>query len=183
MRYPNSFIPDGTELILSGGRTLHVPSVHLQFRQWTGKPISDDWGGKALIDYNGTAMFAELAIMNSAVDAGWKARWIETYSMKKGRPYHFTTWKGRPLMQDKADLITGTTQLNLLEKVASVNGTYYGCWDVLVWDNKRIIFIESKRNKADKIRDTQVKWLESGLSVGLRLDNFLIVQWDFFQPL
>jgi hypothetical protein len=179
MQYPKSFIPNAVEPISAKNGVIEVPNVQLTFKPWTGEPLADTWGGKATIDYGGVPMFAELALMHIAIDDGWNARWLETYSMKHGVPFQFMAWTGRPLEQKESELIADARQLRLLESVAAANGTYYGCWDVIVWHNDRTIFIESKRHKADKIRDTQVRWLESGLAAGLNPDDFLIAQWDF----
>lgn len=178
--FPTILQPDSTEPHVVGGKTIELPVVHLAFKQWTGEVISDTWGGKGLIDYGGEPVFAELAIQRTAAKGGWNARWVETYSMKNKVPYYFSSWSGRPLKQLAEDLISDTYQANLLDKIASINGTYAGCWDVLAWNGDRTIFIESKRSKKDNFRNTQKKWLQSGLAVGLKPNNFLIVQWDFF---
>ena len=68
---------------------------------------------------------------------------------------------------------------NLCAGIAMNNSdSYSGCWDILGWKDGQILFAESKRNKKDKIRQTQNNWLTAGLKYGLSTDNFLIVQWD-----
>lgn len=179
MQYPKNFTPNTSESVITKSGVIAIPSVHMTFRPWTGIPLADTWGGKAVIDYRGQPLFAELAIMQTAIDDGWDARWLETYSMKNGVPFHFMTWTGHPLHQNESELITDDSQLQLLKRIATVNGTYYGCWDVIVWQGDNTLLVESKRRKADTIRRTQVRWLEAALRTGLKLENFLIVQWDF----
>jgi len=70
--------------------------------------------------------------------------------------------------------------VELLNSVAAHNkGSYAGCWDVLGWHGETIIFAELKRPKKDRVQATQPTWLEAGLKEGLRLENFLFVEWDF----
>lgn len=179
MNYPKLLEPTATDTIATTDGRIEVPLVHLTFKRWAGKPIADTWGGKALVDYRDKPMFAELAIMHMAIDSGWQARWIETYGMRANKPFHFMDWAGRPLIQRPEARITDTRILELLDSVATYNDTYYGCWDVLMWKDERSIFVESKRSKADKIRKTQIQWMESAIATGLFADDFLIAQWDF----
>lgn len=50
---------------------------------------------------------------------------------------------------------------------------------MLGWSGENILFTESKRLKKDQIRNSQIDWLRAGLKVGLKPENFMIVQWDF----
>lgn len=48
-----------------------------------------------------------------------------------------------------------------------------------MWNGDRVIYIEVKRIKKDRVRLTQDRWLEAGLGAGLSQDNFMIAWWDF----
>lgn len=125
-------------------------------------------------------MFAELAIQRTALKAGWNARWVETYAMKGKVPYYFTDWSDTPLSLQVQDPITDTEQLDILAKIAKANdNSYSGCWDVLIWNGDRTIFIEAKRTKKDRIRITQDRWLEAGIKAGIPPEDFMVVWWDF----
>jgi hypothetical protein len=50
---------------------------------------------------------------------------------------------------------------------------------VIVWKDRQTRFLELKRHKRDKIRDTQAAWLEAALAESLSVSDFAIVQWDF----
>ncbi len=178
--YPSTLQPDSTELHYIDSKAINIPVVHLSFQQWTGDPIPNTFGGKGLINFMGTPMFAELAIQRTAVLGGWNARWVETYAMKGKVPYYFTQWGDCSLSQQVQDPISDNVQVELLETISkNNNGSYSGCWDVIAWQGDRTVFIESKRSKKDSFRSTQDQWLQAGLRAGLAVDNFLIVEWDY----
>ncbi len=178
--YPSKLSPDSTESYTIAGSTVDIPVVHKLFKEWQGPAITNTFGGKPLVDYQGVPMFAELAIQRLAVESGWQSRWVETYSMKSKAPYFFTDWIDAKLGEQPLDPITDITQTDLLTQVAKLNdSSYYGCWDVIAWSDEKLLFLESKRSKKDSIRSTQLAWVEAGMATGLSADNFLIVQWGF----
>jgi hypothetical protein len=178
--YPTTLCPDGYEMHIVDGREVQIPTVRLEFKKWQGVPIANTFGGKGLIDYEGEAMFAELAIMKTAIAGGWNARWIETYAMKGKKPYHFSVWGDGPLPTQIQDPITDKVPLESLELVAKHNDdSYSGCWDVLLWNDNRVIYAEAKRIGKDSVRATQDRWLEAGLWAGFDESNFIFVWWDF----
>ena len=68
---------------------------------------------------------------------------------------------------------------NLLERMAAANGnTYAGCWDVVAWHGDRVIFMELKRRRKDRVQETQPAWVEAGLKIGVGVENFLLVEWE-----
>lgn len=157
-----------------------IPTVDLFFKRWIGEPIKNTFGGKPLINYEGVPMFAELAIQRMAVLDGWSARWVCTYSAHKNNPYFLVNWLDKALDEQKIEPIKDTNVQSLMEKIARENdNSFAGCWDVFVWNSTKVCFLESKRLKKDGLRETQLCWLKAGLSAGLTINNFLIVQWDF----
>ncbi len=50
--------------------------------------------------------------------------------------------------------------------------------ECLFWKGKKVMFAELKRFSNDKIRETQVKFLEAALTCGLNKESFLIVEWS-----
>jgi hypothetical protein len=178
--YPSKLQPDATEGWTIDGNNIEIPVIHKVFKKWNKEPIQNTFGGKPLVDYKGIPVFAELAIQRLAKDSGWDARWIETYQMKINQPYFFDDWTDASISKQATLPINNeavTRQLQMLS--TKNNNSYYGCWDVLAWKGNRIIYIESKRSKKDKIRDTQTGWFKAGLASGLKPENFLIVQWGF----
>jgi hypothetical protein len=49
--------------------------------------------------------------------------------------------------------------------------------DVVAWKGDRLVFLESKLHKNDRIQDTQPRWMMSSLESGLTLANFIVVEW------
>ena len=71
---------------------------------------------------------------------------------------------------------------NLLQNIAERNGnTYAGCWDIVGWHKEMVVFAELKRRKKDRMQQTQLKWLAAALQVGLKPENFLLVEWDLLE--
>lgn len=177
--YASVFIPDSIEILNIKGKECAVPKSHFFFRKWVGEPINNTFGGKSLLDVNGYASFAELAIVSLFQKAGWEARWVCTYGHGKQNPLFMKRWKDDCLKNQENCPIEDVWVQNLLNRVVVANNnSFSGCWDVIAWRDDTIVFVESKRYKRDSIRQTQVQWLESGLNSGLSENNFLIVQWD-----
>lgn len=126
--YPETLIPKNYETHIVDGQKIQIPIVCLRLRQWSGEPIANTFGGKGLIDYEGKAMFAELAIVKTAEAGGWKARWVETYAMKGAKPYYFSEWGDDPLPTQLQHPIEDKAPLASLKLVAEENGSsFYGC--------------------------------------------------------
>jgi disulfide oxidoreductase YuzD len=49
---------------------------------------------------------------------------------------------------------------------------------VFCWKEDKVIFAESKRKSKDKIRQTQIHWLETAIKYGFNEKSFLMVEWD-----
>lgn len=168
------------EITLPSGQKVQIPERRFVFKKWTGQPIKETFGNKALIDVDGKPMFAELAIVNLFIKSGWQARWIETYATGDKNPKFLSRWKDDKYKNQILDPIADDIVTDRLKNIAALNGgSYSGCWDVLGWRGDKIIFAESKRFKKDRVQGTQVKWLDAGLRSGLTPENFFIVQWDF----
>ena len=177
--HPFGLFPNYEEL-LGGVSGIKVLRVNLRFTKWNGAKAENSFGRKPIIDYGGKPEFAEIAIKNVATEGGWSARWIQTYGSGKNGPFFFSIWIDGPLKEQIPDPIESGHHQLLLKKISSLNGnSYKGCWDTLCWCNQKTLFIELKRHNKDRIRDTQIKWLEASLKAGLDLDNFPIAEWDF----
>lgn len=153
----------------------------IRFQQMEKTTIKEDFGGKAIIDFNNNPMFAEIAIVNMLIKSGWEARWIETYGRPKNNPKILSSWDFNKKYKDQTeDPIKDKITLRHLSKISKLNNnSYSGCWDVIGWKGKKILFLESKKRNEDNIRETQKKWLICGLKSGLSINNFIIVEWQF----
>ena len=70
------------ELTLPSGESVAIPRCGYMFSPWRGTPILDTYGGKAVLDWNGNPVFAELAILGVLERAGWDGVWVDTYRRK-----------------------------------------------------------------------------------------------------
>jgi hypothetical protein len=155
---------------LPSGEQISIQKYFLTFNRWTGKPIPDTYNGKAVIDWNGEPVFAELAVLRLFQSHGWNGVWVDSYRRK------FRV--GLPGVVDPVNL--PPKQKQLIGSIRAKTGRQGGCWDVFVWQKDQSLFIELKRQKKDKVQESQTEWLKACLSLGLNSGNFAFVEWDIF---
>lgn len=167
--YPADLHPNATEeLLLPSGAPADVPVTRPLFRRWQGEFVGDTYGGKPLVDLDGEPMFAELAVLKLFQKDGWEGVWIDTFRKK-----YRTAWGGEGVAQLPED------RLLLLQEIHGRAGSSSGCFDVYCWKGEEVLFAETKRRSKDRIRATQLRWLEAALALGLETSSFLIVEWTF----
>lgn len=116
--------------------------------------------------------------MKTFQDDGWQTRWVETYGKKT--PICLLDWKDDKYANQIHEPFEDATITELLAAIAHVNNDRYaGCWDVVSKKGEQILFAESKRTKKDSVRQSQQTWLAAALRLGLKEENFLMVEWDF----
>lgn len=165
MLYLNELTPTGTEeLQLPSGAVVQIPKATPTFLKWNGPPPGDTYGNKAVLNFAGEPVFAEITILRLLQSDGWQGVWIDTYRHK----YRTSIDRFIELPQEKQDF---------LETIYARAGSKSGSFDVFAWKEDAVFFAESKRLKRDQIRDTQLHWLEAALTVNLPLETFLIVEW------
>ncbi|HPU94775.1 MAG TPA: hypothetical protein PK398_01210 [Candidatus Gracilibacteria bacterium] len=180
MNYPSLLTPNDTEFLRVDEQQIILPKCQINFNKWKGVTIAHTFGGKPLIDVEGIPMFAEMAILKLFEKSGWETRWIETYARPKSSPIYLNEWKDDEFKNQIHVPIENEKINELLSTIANNNeNLFHGAWDVLGWSGENILFTESKRLKKDQIRNSQIDWLRAGLKVGLKPENFMIVQWDF----
>lgn len=151
----------------SGGHTL-VQKYLLQFKRWEGAPVPTDYNGKAVIDWNGEPVFAELAVLRLFQSHGWNGVWVDSYRRK----YRV----GLPDVAAPIEL--PEAQNRVIESLRAKTGKSGGCWDVLAWKNDKMLFLELKRSKKDRVQPSQMLWLETALGSGLSSRDFALVEWE-----
>jgi len=65
---------------------MNVPLAPGAIPKFGGLLSVDTFGGKALLEVDGPAQFAEAAILRLFQAEGWQGRWLETYGLGKLRP-------------------------------------------------------------------------------------------------
>jgi len=161
--------PKGNERIgLPSDREVDIPICRVLFTPWEGEPISDDYGGKAVINYKGVPLFAELVVLNMLKQDGWDGVWVDNF-------------RSRFITEMPKD---GEEGVVLPEGPAGFFGKYSaqagnrGCWDLFLWKGGKYLFVECKRKGKDAMRESQLVWLESCLDNGLKTESFFLVEWD-----
>src|SRR3989344_8201048 len=152
---------------LSSGEQISIQKYFLNFNQWKGKSIPNTYNGKAVIDWNGEPVFAELAVLRLFQSHGWDGVWVDSYRRK----YRI----GLPDVAEPIDL--PPAQAGLINSLRSKTGKHGGCWDVFVWNGEEVLFIELKRQKKDAIQDSQRVWLEECLKSTLKTKDFALLEW------
>jgi hypothetical protein len=153
------------EIMLTSG-PVKVSKFSWLFRSWAGTPLDDTYGRKAVLDSEGIPVFAELALIPVLKQHGSSgAVWVDSYHrcFRDAMP---------PAVCKPPDQIH-----EVYERIATINGGRRGCWDVLAWNGDGVTFVECKRKRKDRMTSNEVKWLESALKAGLRLENFSICEW------
>jgi len=144
-----------------------VPKAEPLFTPWPGGPVNDTYGGKLVLELDGKAVLAELAILRILQEDGWSGVWVDTY----GKKYRTVYWpKNREELPPE--------QRQLLQRNNEGAGSNEGCWDVFCWREEEHLVAESKRHGHDRIRDTQRLWLQAALECNVPLSSFLIVEWS-----
>ncbi|HEX8399953.1 MAG TPA: hypothetical protein VF644_21160 [Pyrinomonadaceae bacterium] len=167
--YPKNLEPNSFETIrLFSGEEIQIPKATPCFEKWSCETLADTYGNKTILNFNGEAVFAELAILRIFQKEGWSGVWVDTYRRK----YRTEYWNSTTVIDLPSD------KKMILDNIYKVAGSIKGCWDVFCWKEESIIFAESKRLSKDKIRETQIRWLEAALNYGLNKEtSFLIVEW------
>lgn len=153
------------EIRLSTGRTLAVGTATPPFDLWQGPPVPN-YGGKPVFRRKGLPMFPELAIIDLLAEVGWEGVWVDTF----GRKFR----NGLPTTHPPAEL--PRERAALFENIRQACGSTGGCWDVFAWRGDNTAFVESKFGR-DRIRRSQITWLESAIDFGIPAESFLIVHW------
>lgn len=153
---------------LSNDESVSIQKYFLHFKPWQGTPIANTYNGKAVIDWNGEPVFAELAVLRLFQSHGWDGVWVDSYRRKY-----------RVGLPDVVEPVALPPQIDqLVESIRAKTGRSGGCWDVLVWKVTQVLFLELKRSKKDRIQESQIQWLEASLAEGLKVENFGFVEWE-----
>ncbi len=153
---------------LASGEQVSIQKYFFTFDLWKGLSIPNTYNGKAVIDWNGEPVFAELAVLRLFQSHGWEGVWVDSYRRK------FRV--GLPDVTDPIEL--PEKQRELVDSIRAKTGRFGGCWDVLVWKGDVALFIELKRLKKDRIQSSQNQWLEASLAQGLSITNFGLIEWE-----
>ncbi len=178
--YPFNLSPVYSEEFELETGPVEVPKSVLKFQKWKDAPLKESFGGKDVVTLEGEGMFVETAILHLFQNSGWQARWISTVGKANSSPIFLNEWKDDTYNHQTHEPIEDVKVLEILEKMVQINhDSYMGCWDIISWDGETILFTKAIRNNKDFMRKIHLNWLSAGLSIGLKPENFLLVQWDY----
>ena len=134
--------------------------------------IPPSYRRKGLVALDGDSLFAELAIARLFVRSEWNAYWRDGYGQR--------CVADRDLSRRSVSLPRPSLGASVIDVVQAAHGSSLsGCWDVLAWTDERIAFVESKRRGGDRLQETQGRWLDAALAVGIPREAFVVLEWDF----
>ena len=134
---------------------------------WTGVEIRDSYGNKPVLDFNGNPLFAELFALRIFGENGYSGVWADTYRR---------TFRTELPEKKEPKIILPEFIKNELDKI-NPEGKMNGTWDLILWKNKEMKFVELKRKGKDKIRQTQIDFMERAIKAGVPIENFEIFEW------
>src|SRR3989344_7079105 len=82
LRFLKTYDSGTEELVLPSGRKVWVAKYFLRFKEWKRKSIPNTYGNKAVIDWNGEPVFAELVVLRLFQSNGWNGVWVDSYRRK-----------------------------------------------------------------------------------------------------
>lgn len=168
LEFLQSYKVDSEIFPLSSGEQILIQKYFLTFTKWNGAPIPNSYGNKVVVDWSGEPLFAELAVLKLFQSRGWNGVWVDSYRRK------FRV--GLPDVVEPVDI--PQEQQELIDSIRKRTGQFGGCWDLFLWKETEVLFIELKRKKKDKIQDSQQEWLEHSLVQGLHKENFAFLEWE-----
>ncbi|REJ81019.1 MAG: hypothetical protein DWQ44_05345 [Bacteroidetes bacterium] len=146
-----------------------IPKLTHKFLEWKGELKPHSYGGKPIVDYNGTPLFAEIAILQDYLHQGYDGFWIDSFSKKLRK---------HSLVDEKSNYKLSNLLIEKLNKFKS-NGIYGGTWDLIIWNESEILFIELKRKNKDRIQNSQIEFMKAAIAHDFTTENFRILEWEF----
>lgn len=138
-----------------------------QLPVWTGPTIADTYGGKSVLDYKGTPLFAELYVLSQYEEEGYNGVWVDTFRR---------VFRTELPEQKQEEVLLPDSVQHLLNQI-NTDGKLSGTWDLILWKGNNIRFVELKRKGKDRIRQSQVDFLKRALKAGVSLENFEVFEW------
>ncbi len=176
---PSALAPSTTLRLTHNSRVYELPLCRATFLPFPDTHGLDTFGGKDMLKVDGKAQFAEVAILRAFEADGWLGRWMEPYGRSRMNPALLRAWNGGPFKtQEHLPIADGWVNERLHRIAVANRQSYSGCWDVVAWKGERLVFAESKKRKKDRIRGTQLRWLEAALSCACAMEDFLVVEWS-----
>jgi hypothetical protein len=166
---PTSRLP----LQLPSGRHVELPQCTPTFAPSRQTAPAFTLGGKPLLDYHGTPYFAELLILRLLQEAAWNGVCVQAYGGHRVFDQMPTDWT---YSQDTASV--PESMRAVLSGVQQRSRSRGGCFDVFCWREDQVLFCEAKLKGKDRLRKTQLAWIDAALAHGIPPTSLLIVEWS-----
>jgi hypothetical protein len=172
MNLPAEFRPTTTtRVLLSDGHTIHVPTCEPLLPRWMGEHPVFTFGGKPIVEHDGTACFAELAILRK-FPPPWEGVWTTKFGGLR-------LWRSMPASWSAcSDANVSPERMSLLCQIWERAGRKV-CLDLYLYDSTDYLFVEAKRKRKDKLTRSQICFFEAAIDCGVPRDRLLIAEWDF----
>jgi hypothetical protein len=163
-----------------GGNTVSIARQLWALEPWEGNHdepgLPGPWANKGMFSVNGSRSCAELAVLHHLRGSGWDGRWVSAWS---GGAL-FSEWPpssgGKSINQAGAPRWAAEIFESLLDANPNRRQPFSGFFDVFVWrEPGEVRFYEVKVGK-DDINVNQRTFVERALSLGHRLEKFMIIE-------
>lgn len=149
---------------------LKIPFTNVKDRQQLSdirKNLVKRLRTKTLVTIDNKVLFGELAILKYLHKDGWNGVWTDNYCK--------CFWSEMPYVDTKpAKLPPHARQLYDMILIKN-GGKTSGFFDVFAWKaDDDYMFLEYK-GKGDRLRDSQLRWIELALSAGIKPEQLVIV--------
>ena len=124
---------------------------------------------KPPLTYDGQALYPEFILLRLLERAGWSGCWVNN-------------WRRAFWRDIDVEVTLPPGEAAIIRQIEACAGGREGGWDVFAWKGDEVVFVESKQHSKDRLRPTQLAWLECGLQHGVPLSSFLIVEWTREPP-
>ena len=139
------------------------------FHPYQGEEQIYTYGNKAIVVDQGKPTYAEFAALSLFREEGWNGMWVDGYRRRK-----------RSSLLEDAQYPESIR--DLLNSLSSRTGRTGGVFDLILWRDQMIMFMELKRSKRDRINQNQIDWVKAALSYGIDLHCFGVLEWQLSAP-
>lgn len=172
---PDELIPtDDIFFDIEKRKQVTVRRFHVDFTSCPDRPgvgLDKSWSNKPLVMMDKQAMFAEFALLTLFRKTGWEGVWADAH--------HRKYFDKMPNQSKGASLNTYINQV-ISRIAANNNNSKAGCWDIILWANRTVVFVEMKCVPSeDDLGSSQLCWLNAALKSGMSAAQFLVVEWDY----
>lgn len=126
---------------------------------------------KPMVRIGDICSFPELAILEYFKRKGYGGFWVDTFH-KRYWIDALSMYSFDELKDDYQKIIKEVKMLN--------DGKISGCWDLIIWKENKIKFVESKGKPCnDKIRKSQIEFKNRLIGAKFKEEDFIVVEWDY----